>query len=429
MGAFRLWRCTLLRSMAVIVKGTIWTSGLEQFGTGASVLARITLTQEDRQRIRELRAAAGLSRPELAEKMRVTEKTIRNIESESSGRATFNDYTIECLARALGTTVSEIVVANGKENEEPMLATGHAGGPDDADLLQVYRGTTPLSVSIAGAIYTVPVELVVPAPCVPNPCAEVQLRLVPGTFVIPEQIDPYTAPIRQRLHEEARRNTRLFDGKVLRLCALKQQGSNWAGEIQRASYFDALATNFHGLDTKPETELTDSQGATFRAKSSVGGSGEEPPGESLGLRLPDRIRRRKADRSRAKLRSGQSQKHTLRLRNRRRRFPGCHAGKTRRSRSSPRSCQSDWLAGNRTRARNRGRGVRSSLGSCASSNGVGSRSSTASRALRSRPRESRPPRPCMPRSATRAAPSISFRWTPPIFTATNPHPVKPSRSG
>lgn len=213
--------------------------------------ARYALTGGIRERIRSARQTAGMTRTELAEAARVTEKTIYNLENESSGRATFNEYTLEVVARALGVAVADLIGGAATQPEEPVYTEGRV---DDHVLLRFYSAASPLIMPMGKEEHALPVEMVVPPRAEKLADEPVFFRITTEAFRPPESIDPYVRAVREELLKELDTNSRLYDGRVASLRKLVKTDEGWIADLCPASYFDALATNFRGMDLQPDGE-------------------------------------------------------------------------------------------------------------------------------------------------------------------------------
>lgn len=213
--------------------------------------SRYALTSGIRERIRIARQAAGMTRAELAAAARVTEKTIYNLENKSSGRATFNEYTLEVVARALGVAVADLIGGVAIQPEEPVYTNGRV---DDQALLRFYSAATPLSMPMGEEEHALPVEMVVPPGTEKLEDEPLLFRITTEAFRPPESIDPYVRAVSEELLKELDTNSRLYDGRVASLRKLEKTDEGWIADLCPASYFDALATNFRGMDLQPEGE-------------------------------------------------------------------------------------------------------------------------------------------------------------------------------
>lgn len=239
----------------------------ENTGTEASIMAdrkkefpreepkgaRRQLSADVRDRFHQLRQKAGLSRAELAVLSGVTEKTIYNIEHASSGRESFNEFTLEEIAKALGKKLPEILSSD--MSEDAPLPVAENPRMDDSALLQFYSGATPLSVTIGEKSYTLPVELVLKPSATRIEEEPIKFRVTMDGFTPPPRIEPYVSAIRAQLADEMKINLHLYDRRVASLRGLRQVDGGWEGSLTKGSYFDALATNFRGMDLKPDKEL------------------------------------------------------------------------------------------------------------------------------------------------------------------------------
>lgn len=198
-----------------------------------------------------MRQEAGLSRAEMANSAGLTEKTIYNLENETSGRASFNEFTMEAIARALNLSVPELIGALPAAPENPPAARS---AETDDQVLAFYSDASPIKWTIGKEERPLPAELLIQGVWEHLDEVPIRFRVSSNPFMPPQSIEPYVRTVREQLLQELQSNPHLYDGRVASLRSLEKTEEGWMATICPASYFDALATNFRGLDLQPEGE-------------------------------------------------------------------------------------------------------------------------------------------------------------------------------
>ena len=109
------------------------------------------------------------------------------------------------------------------------------------DILKFYENETPIIFSLVGETFIIPCSYMI-APK-QNGIINVQnitLDFLDNKFELSNEIDAYTKPIRKF----AEKDSRLFDGEVIRIADLSISSNKAKVVLQRASYFDSITTNF-----------------------------------------------------------------------------------------------------------------------------------------------------------------------------------------
>lgn len=110
-------------------------------------------------------------------------------------------------------------------------------------LAAFYRNEKLIEITVAGETFVLPAVFVhEPADDGQLSQQELEFAVSAEPFAVKAALDAYVEPVRSL----AQKDSRLFDGKVVRLAALTRTG----GVLSSAGYFDALATNF-AMDHKP----------------------------------------------------------------------------------------------------------------------------------------------------------------------------------
>jgi hypothetical protein len=118
-----------------------------------------------------------------------------------------------------------------------LLLEGHS-------LEAFYRDERLIEITFAGRPFVVPAVFVhTPADDGRLTQQSLEFAVSDDPFVLKTALDAYVEPVRSL----ARKDSRLFDGTVVRLAAL----TTTSGVLKPANYFDALATNF-AMDHKPK---------------------------------------------------------------------------------------------------------------------------------------------------------------------------------
>ena len=131
------------------------------------------------------------------------------------------------------------------------------------ELVTFYSSDSPFLVRIADEEFVLPARIETPATAGGGLTTQaLRFRIVDRGFSLDPSLDDYRASI----HEEAKRDKRLFDGRVVRMCELSPTG---IATLCHASYFDALATNF-AMDHAPPGRAETLRQAVHHASRSVG---------------------------------------------------------------------------------------------------------------------------------------------------------------
>lgn len=135
----------------------------------------------------------------------------------------------------------------------PLAIPNERTGMSDRELIDFYQNEKPLTVRLGGEDHILPVTLVIEPTARRVELEPIQFTISPDSFRPPSRIEPYVSAIRSKILEEPE-GKRHYDGLVASLRSLRPSGSGWVGEVCEGSYFDALATNFRGMDFQPEGE-------------------------------------------------------------------------------------------------------------------------------------------------------------------------------
>lgn len=116
-----------------------------------------------------------------------------------------------------------------------------------SELVAFYENELPIQVSVGQQVVQLPYTLSV-APVGSGLWEEQSIRFeVDSEMHVPDPaLDIYALPIRRR----AEKDPRLWDGDVVRLDGLLQEGRNSHLKFKKAKYFDAITTNY-AMDHKP----------------------------------------------------------------------------------------------------------------------------------------------------------------------------------
>jgi len=116
------------------------------------------------------------------------------------------------------------------------------------ELTSFYKNERTLSVQLSDQLFQIPASILI-EPTEETSLSKEKVRLVLNdeTFEISKEIDSFTAPMLKLV----RNNKHLYDGCVISLRGFNIKNDNLILKLTKASYFDALATNF-SMDYRPK---------------------------------------------------------------------------------------------------------------------------------------------------------------------------------